>query len=74
MKPYDIKVLLEKLKNRGVHVGEDVAKELVEDLFAFFEESARASATPFDDLLIPVLNILKPKLMEKLDQIDGEQG
>lgn len=73
-KPYDVKVLLEKLKSRGVHVGEDVAKEIVEDLFSFLEESARASSKPFDGLLILVMSILKPKLMEKLDMIDGEIG
>lgn len=74
MKAYDLKVLLEKLKSRGLNVGEDIAKGLVEDVMSWVEESAKASATPIDDLIVGIVGPMKPMLLSQIDKIDGQVG
>ena len=73
-KAYDVKVLLEKLKSKGLDVAEESAKVLFESVVEWVEESAKLSATPYDDMGLIVLPQIKKLALEAIDQIDGKEG
>lgn len=73
-KAYDVKVLAEKLKARGLDVAEEAAKIIVEETFAWVEESAKASETPYDNMGLIVLPELKKLALGAVDKIDGVEG
>lgn len=73
-KAYDLKALADKLKARGLELAEDGAKGVVEDVFAFLEESAKLSSTPFDDMALIILPKVKEMLLGAVDKIDGQVG
>lgn len=73
-KAYDLKVLVDKLKVRGLNLGEDAAKGIIEDTLAWVEESAKLSATPYDDMGLIVLPKLKEMALAQVDKIDGVSG
>lgn len=72
-KAYDVKVLAEKLKGRGLDVAEEAAKIIVEEALAWVEESAKLSATPYDDMGLIVVPQLKKLALAQIDKIDGKQ-
>lgn len=72
-KAYDVKALSEKLKARGLDVAEEAAKIIVEESFAWIEESAKLSATPYDDMGLVILPHLKKIALTQVDKIDGKQ-
>lgn len=69
---YDVKALVEKAKKHGVDLAEDAAKAAVVTVFEWFEESAKLSATPFDDVALVMVPQLKKAVLEALDKLDGE--
>lgn len=69
---YDVKVLGEKLKARGLDLAEEGAKIVVEEIFAWFEESAKESATPYDDMALVILPKVKELALGLVDKIDGQ--
>lgn len=69
-KAYDLKDLVGRLKNVGLEATEEGAKQAVKEVIGFLKESAQLSATPFDDLLVPLLATAEPKIMEKLEGIN----
>lgn len=73
-KAYDVKALVEKLKSKGLDVAEETAKIALEEVFAWVEESAKLSATPYDDMGLVVLPHLKKLALESADKIDGAVG
>lgn len=72
MKAYDLKVLTEKLKSRGLDLAEDSAKIVAEELFAWIKESAGVSETPYDDMALLILPQLEKIAFESIDKIDGK--
>ena len=73
-KAYDLKKLTERLKVRGLDVAEEAAAVIVEELSDWVIESAPISKTPFDDVLVAVMPIMKKELLKVVDKIDGEEG
>lgn len=74
-KAYDLKDLAGRLKGRGLDVAEEAAKIVVEELVSWAEDSAKLSATPYDDLAAGALYPkLKELVLEQVDKIDGKQG
>ena len=73
-KAYDLKVLGEKLKARGLDLAEEGAKIVVEEMFSWLEESCKVSPNKYDDLLLVVMPIVKPEIMKQVDKIDGKEG
>jgi hypothetical protein len=73
-KAYDIAVLAEKLKGRGLDVAEEAVKVLVEEMFVWVEESAKLSATPYDDMAMIILPQMKAMAVKAVDKIDGQIG
>jgi hypothetical protein len=73
-KAYDLKLLVEKLKGKGLDLAEEAAKVAVEGTLEWLEESAKISANPYDDLVIVLVPVVKPKIFEIIDKIDGQVG
>jgi hypothetical protein len=71
-KAYDVKALVEKLKARGLDVAEDIAGEVLEAVFEFFQESAVMSENKYDDLVLAILPMLKAEALKAIDKIDGK--
>jgi len=67
-KAYDIKDLVSKINIK--EIGEEGAKQAAKAVFAWLKESAQLSSTPFDNILIPVLEMAEPKVLEELDKIN----
>lgn len=74
MKAYDLKVLSKNLKDRGLDLAEESLKLVAEELFAWVEESAKISTTPYDDMGLIILPQLKKLALDQVDKIDGEEG
>jgi hypothetical protein len=73
-KAFDVKVLAEKLKVRGLDVAEEAAKILVEEVLAWTEESVKLTENKFDDMLLVVLPQVKSYALAQVDKIDGKEG
>lgn len=71
VKPYDLKVLVEKLKAKGLDVAEEAVKILIEEVSVWVVESAQISATPFDDIVVVAVPAIKKVALEQADKIDG---
>jgi hypothetical protein len=73
-KAFDIAVLAEKLKGRGLDVAEEAAKAIVEETVAWVKASVAMTENKFDDFFIVVEPMLLPEIMTQVDKIDGEVG
>lgn len=73
-KAYDVKVLAEKLKKRGLDLAEDAAMIVLEETADWVVESAAISETPFDDVAAVVMPTLKKEAARHIDKIDGQVG
>lgn len=71
---YDVKVLVEKLKAKGLDLAEDAAKSVISETFDWLLESAKASKTPIDDIAVPFLPHLKDLALKAADKLDGQVG
>jgi hypothetical protein len=71
-KAYDIKVLAEKLKGRGLDLAEGAAEIVVEETCVWLQESAVASENKFDDVAAMAIPELKKLALKLADKIDGK--
>jgi TRAP-type C4-dicarboxylate transport system substrate-binding protein len=68
------KVLVEKLKDKGMDIAEDAAKDVIEAVFETAEEVVKETENKYDDLLMAAFPAAKAALLELADKIDGEEG
>jgi hypothetical protein len=68
MKP--IEVFIEELKKEGLELGEESAKMAARALFGSIEKMVVASDNKYDDMLLPVIGLVQPKLMDLLEDIN----
>lgn len=73
-KAYDLKVLVAKLKEKGMDIAEDVAKVALIEILDWVVESAKLSNNNYDDILVAVMPLLKTAMLEQIDKIDGKVG
>lgn len=73
-KAYDLKVLGEKLKGKGLDMAEESAKIVFESVVEWVEESASISPNLYDDMIKLVMPQIKKVVLEQIDKIDGEVG
>lgn len=73
-KAYDIAELGKKLKDQGLAMAEESAELILKATFEWLEESAKLSATPYDDMALIVLPQVKSFIGKQVDKIDGQQG
>lgn len=71
-KAYDLKILGERLKAKGLVVAEDAAEEIYKETKDWIEESARLSKTPYDDMALIVFPQLDNLVLPQIDKIDGQ--
>ena len=68
-KPFDVKDLVAKLKEKGTPLAESAAHDLVECVFAWAEESVKMSESKVDDLVLVVLPPVKSFILSKIEKI-----
>lgn len=73
-KAYDTKVLVARLKEKGINIAEDAAGEVVKTTFGWAKESAVLSENKVDDMVAPLLIPVETYIMTQIDKIDGEKG
>lgn len=66
---YDFKVLIERLKHRGLDQAEKLAGKIYEQLKLFLQESALLSENKVDDIASPFLGQLDPLVKPQIDKI-----
>lgn len=71
-KAYDFKVLVAKLKGKGLDIAEDVAKVAIVEILDWIVESAKVSKNNYDDLFVAVMPMLKAAMLKQADKIDGK--
>jgi len=74
LKPYDVSELVNILKSKGLDIAEDAAKLVVESSLEWIKESAKLSATPYDDMALIVLPQVESFIKKAVDKIDGHEG
>jgi len=65
-----LKVLVEKLKDQGLEIGEEAAKSVIRAVFETSLELIEKSENKYDDLLEKPLEIAFDKLMELAEDIN----
>jgi len=71
-KAYDLKLLIEIAKTKGLDVAEDGAEVLYHTLMEWLVESAMLSATPIDDILIIAKSTIDGLVLPQIDKINGK--
>jgi len=71
---YDVKELLEIIKGKGLSIAEESAEIVVESVLQWVKESAKLSATPYDDMALIVLPQLEEYIKKAVNKIDGKEG
>lgn len=69
---YEVSKLVDKLKSKGLDVAEDAAVVVLEAVVEFVKEGAAESENKVDDLLVPLVEAIKPIVVQQLDKIDGK--
>lgn len=73
-KPFEIKALVAKLKDKGLDVAEEGAKLIVESTLDWVQESVLLSPNKVDDFAAVIIPAVKPFVMKALDKIDQKEG
>lgn len=73
-KAYDVKELALKLRANGLELAEEAAEAVVVATFDWLEESAKLSATPYDDMALIVLPQVRGMVGKYVNKIDGKEG
>lgn len=71
-KAFDIKVLADKLKKRGLDIAEEALMIVIDESVDWAVESAAKSENAVVKVVAPILVVAKPHLKEIADKIDGE--
>lgn len=66
------KELVLELKKLGIELGEEAAIKLVQIAFRMMPKILAQTENKTDDLLIPLLALVEPKIIELLEKIDGK--
>jgi hypothetical protein len=63
----------QEIKEIALGLAERVSAEAVEDVFKIVELIIKDSENLFDDMLLPALPVIKAKVLEFVDKIDGKE-
>lgn len=66
------KEVLEIMKGKGLDVAEDAAVMAVEAAFALMIALVPKVSNGLGGIIVPIIAIIKPKILAILDEIDGE--
>ena len=74
-KAFDTKVLIERLKAKGLDVAEDLAEVLVTETMDWASESCAMHENVLVKAIgVPAVAMLKPLALGQVDKIDGKVG
>lgn len=73
-KAYDLKDLAKKLAGEGLNVTEEGARGVFIQTLGWVKESAEITTTPFDNLVVGLVEPLKDQVLKLIDKIDGQVG
>jgi hypothetical protein len=65
-------MIVREFKEAGLEIAEESAIKLVEIAFEIAPKIVIKTENKFDDMLIPVFELVKPKILEALKKIDGK--
>ena len=65
--------LVAKLKLKGIEVAEDMAIVLLGELLDYAEKKVVESENSFDDMILPLLPLIKRELLKLAGMIDGSE-
>ena len=65
---------LVELKNEGLELSEDVLQLLLDKVFALIIKLVQESDNVYDDILIPLLPLIKAEISKLIDKLDGKEG
>jgi hypothetical protein len=74
LKPFDVKVLGERLQAKGLDVAEELLKVLAAEVLDWTAESCAVHSNAFVKFGAPAIVAVKPIVMKELDKLDGEVG
>lgn len=73
-KAFDLKVLGEKLKAKGLDVAEELLAVLAGETLDWAAESCAIHPNAFVKFGAPVVAAVKPIVMKEIDKLDGQVG
>lgn len=73
-KPFDMKDLVDRCKVNGLDMTEDLAKEVAGVTIDWLKESCAIHSNVLLRLFSPMVEAVRPSIMEELDKIDGQKG
>ena len=74
-KPFDLKVLMEKLKSKGLDLAEEAVIIFINEASDWANESALIHPNAIVKGLVPLaISTVKPLALEAADKIDGKVG
>ncbi len=74
MPPWSLQALLEKYKEKGLPIAENMVEELLEATTDWISESAAADDKSWNDFIIPLMPLMKSAYKPLVDKIDGQPG
>lgn len=69
---YDLADLGKRLQAAGLDNAEELAEEAYQEIKEWLQDSARLSATPFDDVLMSFIDQLDNLVLPVIDRLDGQ--
>ena len=69
-----LEIFVEELKKEGQEVAEEAVKGIVKAVFKSLPKVVLASENKYDDMLVPVLAVVEPKVLELVEQINKEDN
>lgn len=67
-------VTKQEIKEIALELAERVSADVVEDVFKIIELIIKDSENLFDDMLLPAIPLVKAKVLEFVDKIDGKDA
>lgn len=63
-------IVVAEFKKEGLELGEEAAKLAVGAVLRSLEKIVVATDNKYDDMLIPLIGVMKPQLMKLVDEIN----
>ena len=70
MKPEIKEIIKKQLKENGLEIAEETAMLAAKVLFSSLSDIVKVTENKYDDLLIPILAVIEPKIYELIDNIN----
>lgn len=69
-----LEMIVNEFKSEGIEIAEDVALRAAKVGFGLAKKIVTATPNSIDDILLPVIGIVEPKVYEWIDKLDGQVG